>query len=558
MSARKSALSENQAPSNTGRLAAARTPDSDHDWTAIENGQRALLNILEDFAAEKTGLESGQRAVLNILDDFDAEKARMEGAQRAVLNILEDSVAEKTQLEAAQRSMLNILDDFASEKMQLEAAQGAMVNILDDFSEEKGRLEETQRAVLNILDDFETEKSKVELANEQLEKEIEEREKTEEALRAGEEKFRNLAETASDAIVSADSNGCILYFNRAAERIFGYPASEAIGHPLTLLMPERFQNPHRQGLHDYLKTGEAHVVGKSVELAGRKKDGTEFPLQLSLSSWKTGEGTFFTGILSDITERKEAQEASEQHRSELARSNGELAAANKELEAFSYSVSHDLRAPLRGIDGFSLALLEDYADKLDEDGRDYLRRVRAATQRMGVLIDDLLSLSRVTRSEMRLEKTDLGAIARIVADELQKTQPERRAEFRIEEGLEAFVDSHLIRISLENLLGNAWKFTSKRESACIEFGRTRGDGRFTYYVRDDGAGFDEAYAGRLFGAFQRLHDKNDFPGTGVGLATVQRIIHRHGGRIWAESAVERGATFYFTLPETKHGGLSDA
>jgi signal transduction histidine kinase len=237
--------------------------------------------------------------------------------------------------------------------------------------------------------------------------------------------------------------------------------------------------------------------------------------------------------------------------------NTELLSANKELEAFSYSVSHDLRAPLRSIDGFSLALLEDYADKLDEDGKDYLRRVRAATQRMGILIDDLLGLSRVTRTEMRLEKTDLGAIARSISAELQKTQPERLVEFRIEEGIEAVVDSHLIRIALENLLGNAWKFTSKRESARIEFGSTRCDGRLTCYVRDDGAGFDPAYASRLFGAFQRLHDKNDFPGTGVGLATVQRIIHRHGGRIWAESAVEKGATFYLTLPETMLGGLND-
>jgi signal transduction histidine kinase len=238
--------------------------------------------------------------------------------------------------------------------------------------------------------------------------------------------------------------------------------------------------------------------------------------------------------------------------------NAELLAANKELEAFSYSVSHDLRAPLRGIDGFSLALLEDYADKLDADGKDYLHRVRAATQRMGMLIDDMLNLARVARTEVRVEKSDLGALARSVASELQKTQPERSVEFRIEDGLEAFVDSHLIRIALENLLGNAWKFTSKRESCCIEFGRTSRDGRLAYYVRDDGAGFDPAYASRLFGAFQRLHDKSDFPGTGVGLATVQRIIHRHGGRIWAESAVERGATFYFTLPETMQGGLSDA
>jgi signal transduction histidine kinase len=371
------------------------------DYFSAENHQRALLNILEDFASEKNGLEHGLRAVLNILDDFDAERARMQGAQRAAINILEDSVAEKTQSEAAQRSMLNILEDA---------------------SEEKARLELTQRAVLNILDDFEFEKAKVELTNQQMEKEIEERRRIE---------------------------------------------------------------------------------------------------------------------------------------SQMQSMNTELLAANKELEAFSYSVSHDLRTPLRGIDGFSLALLEDYGDKLDEDGRDNLHRVRAATQRMGTLIDDLLSLSRVTRTELILKKTDLGAIARSIALELQKTQSQRRVEFRIADGLQAFVDPHLMQISLENLLGNAWKFTSKRESACIEFASTRRDEDLVFYVRDDGAGFDPAYAARLFGAFQRLHDKKDFPGTGVGLATVQRIIHRHGGRLWAESAVDKGATFYFTLPNTKHGGGTD-
>ena len=256
-------------------------------------------------------------------------------------------------------------------------------------------------------------------------------------------------------------------------------------------------------------------------------------------------------LKSEVEERKRAEE-------QTLRVNREVVAANKELEAFSYSVSHDLRSPLRGIDGFSLALLEEYGDKLDEEGKDYLRRVRAGTQRMGILIDDLLSLSRVTRLEIRLGRTNLGIIARNILAELQKLDPERRVEFRTEEGIEAFTDSHLITIALENLLGNAWKFTSKQESALIEFGTTRCDGELTFYVRDNGAGFDPAYAHQLFGAFQRLHDKDDFPGTGVGLATVQRIIHRQGGRIWAESAVDQGATFYFTLPETTHGGLNDA
>ncbi len=383
MSTPKSVLSEYETPPNAGELGLAQARDLALDRSATENSQRALLNILEDFAAEKSSLESGQRAVLNILDDFDAEKARMEGAQRAVLNILEDSVAEKTQLEGAQRSMLNILDDF---------------------SEEKGRLEGTQRAVLNILDDFETEKNKVELANQQLEKEIEERKRAEE---------------------------------------------------------------------------------------------------------------------------------------ETLRVNREVVAANKELETFSYSVSHDLRAPLRTIDGFSHALLEDCADRLDDAGKTHLNRIRAATQRMGSLIDDLLNLSRLSRTEMHRQSLDISALACSIASDLQKAQPERTT-----------ADPGLLRVVLENLLSNAWKFTSKQESARIEFGMARNNGIPAYFVRDDGVGFDPAYADRLFGAFQRLHAMTEFAGTGVGLATVQRIVHRHGGRIWAESAVGQGATFYFTMGET--------
>ncbi|HON72569.1 MAG TPA: ATP-binding protein, partial [bacterium] len=207
----------------------------------------------------------------------------------------------------------------------------------------------------------------------------------------------------------------------------------------------------------------------------------------------------------------------------------------------------DLRAPLRSIDGFSQALLEDYEDKLDEQGKDYLRRVRAATQRMSQLIDDLLNLSRISRTEMHYEEVNLTAIAKAIAAELQKTQPERQVEFVIGENIVARGDSHLLRIVLDNLLRNAWKFTSKHPHARIEFGTIQQDGRLVYYVRDNGAGFDMNYANKLFTPFQRLHKSTEFEGTGIGLATVQRIIHRHGGSVWAEGEVEKGATFYFTL-----------
>ncbi|MFN6463968.1 MAG: sensor histidine kinase [Nostoc sp. DedVER02] len=253
----------------------------------------------------------------------------------------------------------------------------------------------------------------------------------------------------------------------------------------------------------------------------------------------------------EINERKKAESEilrlNVQLEQRVAERTAQLEATNKEMEAFSYSVSHDLRAPLRSIDGFSQALLEDYVDKLDAVGQNYLQRVRAATQRMAQLIDDLLNLSRLTRSEMRYEKVDLSALVEAIATELHKTEPERQVEFAIAPGLVANGDAHLLRIVLENLLGNAWKFTGKHERARIEFGLLQQDDTLVYFVRDDGTGFDMAYVEKLFGAFQRLHAMTEFEGTGIGLATVQRIIHRHGGRVWAESAVEQGATFYFTL-----------
>ena len=233
---------------------------------------------------------------------------------------------------------------------------------------------------------------------------------------------------------------------------------------------------------------------------------------------------------------------------DLEEANRELEGANRELEAFSYSVSHDLRAPLRSIDGFSRILLEDYADKLDEEGEDYLGRVRDASKHMDTLIEDLLDLSRVSRGPLRREVIDLSAMARDIIQKLEGSQPGRKVRFVADEGVVAFGDASLLAVALENLLGNAWKFTQKEKEATIEFGAVSQDGGgVAYYVRDDGAGFDPRYADKLFGAFQRLHSPEEFEGTGIGLATVARIVHRHGGRVWAEGAEGEGATFFFTL-----------
>ena len=237
---------------------------------------------------------------------------------------------------------------------------------------------------------------------------------------------------------------------------------------------------------------------------------------------------------------------------QLERGNQELSALNKELEAFSYSVSHDLRAPLRSMDGFSLALLEDYGEQLDDEGRDNLQRIRAASQRMGRLIDELLSLSRVTRAELTLRPVDLTALAREIVDNLRQQQPGRRVRCCIDDGLTAMADKALLQIALQNLLDNAWKFTGKTAEPEIRVGAVQRDKATHYFVSDNGAGFDMHYADRLFGAFQRLHHEREFSGTGIGLAIVQRVVHRHGGKIWAEAQPGRGATFFFTLESKDH------
>jgi light-regulated signal transduction histidine kinase (bacteriophytochrome) len=254
-------------------------------------------------------------------------------------------------------------------------------------------------------------------------------------------------------------------------------------------------------------------------------------------------------ILEDLNDAQaEIQQLNGELEARVEQRTAELVVANKNLEAFAYSVAHDLRSPLRALSGYSEALTEEYADRLDETGRSYARRITAATERMSALIDDLLLLAQVSRTEMSLEPVDLSAQFSALARELQAREPGRRVRFAIRAGVLVTADRSLIRTVVQNLLENAWKFTAKREEATIEFGTTAAEGaEVCCYVRDNGAGFDHAFINKLFQPFQRLHSVTEFPGSGIGLASVQRIVERHGGRVWAEGAVDRGATFYFTL-----------
>jgi PAS domain S-box-containing protein len=361
-------------------------------------------------------------------------------------------------------------------------------------------------------------------------------------LRETQSFLEHLVETSPTVIFRQDPRNLqVTYVSPNAERLLGYTTAEILAAPDFWM--ERVHPDDRPRVLEYDRRAFASCTGRiELEYRFRHKDGTYRWLDSFgyIGYDAAGKPVELLGHRLDITDRKHVEDV-------LRERQANLDAANKELESFSYSVSHDLRSPLRSIDGFSMALMEDYGAQLDPQAMSYLQRVRAATQRMGELIDDMLNLSRVARSPLRRVPVNLSGLAESILHDLRQGQPERPAEFVVAPGLEDHCDATLIRAALENLLGNAWKFTSKHPAARIEFGRTDG----AYFVRDDGAGFDATYKTKLFGAFQRLHHASDFPGTGIGLATVQRIMRRHGGQAWAEGAPEQGATFYFTLHPNK-------
>jgi PAS domain S-box-containing protein len=347
------------------------------------------------------------------------------------------------------------------------------------------------------------------------------------------DRFHGLLEAAPDAMVIVGEDGRIARVNGQAERLFGYTRDELHDQPVEILVPERFQPHHPAHRAGYAHDVRSRSMDAGIGLAGRRKDGSEFPAEISLSPMDTEDGRVTIAAIRDITARRTVEHA--------------LQIANRELDAFSYSVAHDLRAPLRGMSGFAQVLLDNYHDRLDGEARDYLGEILSNARRMSGLIDALLSLARVTRGELRRERIDLTAIARASASRLATAEPHRRVTVAVVDRLWVDADPDLARTVVDNLLGNAWKFTCHAAEPRIEVGATGDGGRRALFVRDNGAGFDMAFANQLFVPFQRLHTVAEFPGTGIGLASVQRILHRHGGEIWAEGRIDHGATFYFTF-----------
>jgi len=346
-------------------------------------------------------------------------------------------------------------------------------------------------------------------------------------------RFREVLEAAPDAIVLVDSSGRITLVNSEAERLFGYTRGELLGQLVEELVPTRFHGHHPTHRGKYFTEPQTRPMGIGLELSGRRKDGTEFPVEISLSPLSIEGSTLAMAAIRDVSARKRIEEA--------------LKTANRELEAFTYSVSHDLRAPIRQIDGFARILSEHLGSNIDEKAAHYLRRIQDGAGHMGRLVDDLLNLAKIGRQDLKPRLVELTVIARDAMTDIESDATGRDIRWQIDPLPTLECDPGLMKVVFTNLLSNAVKYTRPRTDAVVQVGCSARRGEPTVFVRDNGVGFDMKYADKLFGVFQRLHRAEEFEGTGVGLATVQRIVHKHGGRIWADSAPDKGATFYFTL-----------
>ena len=386
---------------------------------------------------------------------------------------------------------------------------------------------------------------------------ITEHKQAEAALRASEERLHSIIQTSMDGIVQMDADGIVTGWNSQMEKVFGWPHTEAIGRTLhETIIPPWHREAHINGLKHFLLTGEGPALNRRIEVEGLHRDGHVFPVELTVTQIKTGDKYEFSAFLRDITEAKRVKEEIYRLNTELEQRvverTARLEAANKDMESFSYSISHDLRAPLRAINGFSKILQEDYVGRLDDEGRRLLHVVSDNAQKMGELIDDILAFSRAGRNEIARSAINMKKLVAGVWEELKPEMAGRDVHLDIGDLPPAEGDPAMMHQVVFNLLSNAVKFTQQRSDARIEVGGQAGEQEAVYHVKDNGVGFDMQYADKLFGVFQRLHGVDEFEGTGIGLAIVKRIVAKHGGRVWAEGRVGEGATIYFALPIGKN------
>jgi PAS domain S-box-containing protein len=371
-------------------------------------------------------------------------------------------------------------------------------------------------------------------------------------LEASETMFRGLLESAPDPIVIVNHHGRIVLVNTMTEKVFGYQREELLGQPVEILIPERFRSQHVGHRISYSADPHTRPMGIGLDLSARRRDGSEFPVEISLSPMETEAGRIVTAIIRDTSEWKrvgqELRKLNRELEHRVRERTAQLEAANRELEAFSYSVSHDLRAPLRHLSGFAKLLKERAAESLDEKSLRYIQNIDEAAGLMGKLVDDLLAFSRMGRADMAKSHVSFDQTVKEVLEVLQPDMQSRKIVWQIDSLPDAEGDQTMLRLVWSNLISNALKYTRTRNEAHIEIGSAKSErGETVYFVRDNGVGFDMQYADKLFGVFQRLHSGEEFEGTGIGLATVQRIIYRHGGSVWAEGKLDGGATFYFSL-----------
>jgi PAS domain S-box-containing protein len=370
--------------------------------------------------------------------------------------------------------------------------------------------------------------------------------------RRTEEMLRLTVEATPNAMVMTDDQGKIVLVNSQTEKLFGYLREELLGEIVEILVPHKYRDKHPAQRAAFMRAPGIRAIGTGRDLYGLRKDGSEFPVEIGLNPIETDQGTCVLSVIVDVTGRKRSEEEIKRLNQDLEQRveqrTRELTAANAELEAFSYTVSHDLRGPLRQIAGFANILAEEHASELSPEYRRYLQKVQDGAQQMGVLIDDLLNLARVGRQPVSRRLTPLNGLVNAALEQLNAQDLHREIEWNIEDLGSVACDPALISLVFVNLLSNSIKYTRPRDRALIHVGRTMIDQETIFFIRDNGAGFDMEYSGKLFGVFQRLHKASDFEGTGVGLATVQRIIHKHGGRVWADAKVDKGATFLFTIP----------